>query len=303
MTAAASRPGTGSAGVALSLALALLPALSPAPAHGHHSIMIREVRASALAPDDAFVELQAYRQGQNQLGGSQLVVFDQTGVTQTPFTLAGGVANGDSQRTMLIGAPGVVGADYTFAGLGSSLSPAGGAVCLNEAMPPDCVAWGAFSGGALLPFPGAGPPAPAIAEGQSLTRTTARGCALGLDREDDSDSSAADLALGAPSPQPNAATPSDRDCVPCGGKDATIIGSDGRETIRGTAGRDVIAALAGADTVRGLGGNDVLCGGIGKDVLIGGGGRDRLIGARGRDTCKGGKARDTLKSCEDGDSG
>ena len=273
-------------------------ALSPALAGAHHSVLIREVRASTATPDVAFVELQAYRQGQNQLGGSQLVVYDQTGLTQTPLTLAGGVPNADSQRTALIGAPGVAGADYTFAGLGTALSPAGGAVCLNEATPPDCVSWGAFAGSSMLPFPGAGAPAPAIGEGQSLTRTIARGCALGLDVEDDSDSSAADLSLGSPTPAPNSTVPTERDCVPCGGSDATIIGTDKKEAIRGTKGRDVIAALAGADTVKGLGGKDILCGGIGKDVLNGGAGRDKLIGARGRDTCNGGKGADTAKSCE-----
>ena len=284
--------------------LALMGAsLVPSIADAHHSIFVREVRASAITPDAAFVELQTYRQGQNTIGGSQLVFYDQTGVAQTPFTLTAGVPNAESQRTMLIGAPGVAGADYTFAGLGAALSPAGGAVCLNEAAPPDCVSWGAFSGGSMLPFPGAGTPAAAIGEGLSLTRTIARGCALGLDPEDDSDSSAADLALGAPTPSPNAAKPTERDCVPCGGTDATIIGTDGKETIRGTKGPDVIAAQAGADKVKGLGGNDVLCGGIGKDVLVGGAGRDRLIGERGRDTCKGGKGRDSRKSCEAGDSG
>ena len=104
---------------------------------------------------------------------------------------------------MLIGAPGVAGADLHLRGPRQPRSrrPAG-AVCLNEAAPPDCVSWGAFSGGSMLPFPGAGAPAPAIGEGLSLTRTIARGCALGLDPEDDSDSSAADLTLGAPTPQP-----------------------------------------------------------------------------------------------------
>jgi RTX calcium-binding nonapeptide repeat (4 copies) len=286
----------------LAAAVAALAAIAP-PAMAHHSIFIREVRASATSPDAAFVELQAYRQGQNGIGGSQLLVYDQTGAAQTPFTLLTGVANAQSQRTMLIGAAGVPGADYTFAGLGTALSPLGGAVCLNEAAPPDCVSWGAFSGASMLPFPGAGAPAPAIGEGLSLTRTIARGCALGLDGEDDSDASAADFTVGPPTPRPNSAAPSERDCVPCGGSDATIIGTDGKETIRGTKGPDVIAAQAGADKIKGLGGNDVLCGGIGKDALVGGGGRDRLIGARGRDTCKGGKGRDSLKSCEAGDTG
>jgi hypothetical protein len=282
------------------LAATVAALIAAAPAAAHHSLLIREVRASGLAPDQAFVELQTYREGQNDVTGAQVIAYDATGVAQTPFTLPSGVAGRESQRTILVGGPGVPGADFTFAGLGAALSPAAGAVCVPEAVPPDCVSWGAFTGSALLPFPGAGQAAPAIAEGTSLTRTIARGCALGLDPEDDSDSSAGDFSPTPPTPTPNSATPADRDCVPCGGTDATIIGSNGKDTIKGTSGRDVIAALAGADTVSGLGGNDILCGGVGKDVLMGGGGRDKLIGGRGRDDCRGGKGRDSGKSCERG---
>ena len=190
------------------------------------------MRASALSPDSAFVELQAYRQGQNDLTGAQLIVYDQTGITQTPFTFTGAAANAQSQRTVLAGGTGVAGADFTFAGLGAALSPAGGAVCLPEATPPDCVSWGAFAGSSMLPFPGAGAPAPAIAEGQSLTRTIARGCALGLD-------AGGRLATprrptfrwGPPPRSPTRPSPTERDCVPCGGSDATLIGTDGKETI------------------------------------------------------------------------
>jgi hypothetical protein len=148
------------------------------------------------------------------------------------------------------------------------LTPAGGAVCLPEANPPDCVSWGNFAG--ALPFPGAGTPAPAIPEGLSLTRTTARGCALGLDKADDSNDSAADFSLGSPTPRPNSAPPLGRACIPCGGRDATLVGTEAKDVLRGTRGRDVIAGLSGADTIRGRGGDDVLCGGIGKDVLRGG---------------------------------
>ena len=212
------------------------------------------------------------------------------------FDLATEPPNGRDQSTILIGAGGVP-ADFTFAGLGAALQPSGGAVCFAEATPPDCVGWGTLTG-ASLPFPGAGPLAPAIPDGLSLTRTHARGCANALDAADDTNSSAADLSLGAPTPRPNSAMPTEFECVPCGGVTATIVGTDEKETLRGTAGPDVIAAKAGADTVIGLGGRDILCGEIGKDVLKGGKGRDRLIGGRGRDRCpvkKGDKAR----SCEE----
>lgn len=283
--------------LALAGALAALLAL-PGGAAAHHSVMINEVAASGGTAAD-FVELQTYRQGQNGVAATQLDVYPQLGPVVS-FELTAEVPNGTDQSTILIGASGVAGADFTFPGLGSAMTGAGGAVCFAEATPPDCVGWGSFTVAPALPFPGAGPLAAAIPEGLSLARTHARGCATALDAADDTNSSAADLALGAPTPQPNAATPSEFECTPCGGVDATIVGTDGKETIRGTAGRDVIAAKAGADTLIGLGGDDILCGDIGKDVLKGGKGRDLLIGDRGSDTCAGGPGKDVRRSCERG---
>ena len=92
----------------------------------------------------------------------------------------------------------------------------------------------------------------------------------------------------------------------CGGKPATITGTEGTDQLSGTSGADVIAALGGNDTVSGLKGNDVICGGPGKDTLKGGAGSDTLLGQAGkdalkggggRDLCKGGKGKDTAK-CE-----
>ncbi len=277
-------------------ALAVLAATlgAPAAAGAHHSIFIREVRASAITPMAGFVELQAYRQGQNAIAPSSIDVYSPTGAKQS-FLLLTDAPNAQNQRTMLIGDSAVAGADFALTGLGSAMAPGAGAVCLPEATPTDCVTWGAFA--TPLPFPGGGPAAPAIAEGLSLTRTIARGCPLGLDGADDTNSSAADFALGSPTPTPNSVPAVDRECVPCGGSTATIVGTDSRDVLRGTAGRDVIAAGAGADVVRGIGGNDLLCGGIGKDVLRGGKGRDRLLGGRGNDRCLAGDA-DAVRSCE-----
>ena len=78
----------------------------------------------------------------------------------------------------------------------------------------------------------------------------------------------------------------------CNGANATIVGTNGPETISGRFGRgvdDVILGLAGNDTIDGLSGDDSLCGGDGSDTLIGGGGNDVLVGgARGRDSMDGG---------------
>jgi Ca2+-binding RTX toxin-like protein len=106
-----------------------------------------------------------------------------------------------------------------------------------------------------------------------------------------------------PIPAEAAAPPADR----CLGRQATIIGTAGNETLTGTPGPDVIVGLGGKDTVNALGGNDVICGRTGKDKLKGGPGNDRLLGNKaadslvgggGGDQCRGGKGKDTAKSCE-----
>ena len=258
------------------------------------------MRASALSPDAAFVELQAYRQGQNDLTGAQLIAYDQTGITQTPFTFTGAAPNAQSQRTMLAGRHGRGRRRLHLR------RPRGGAVAVRRrglparGDPARLRLLGHVRGVVDAAVPGRRRPRGrdrrgAVPDPDDRPRLRPRPRRRGR-----LDSSAADFAPGAPTPRPNSVVPAERDCVPCGGSDATIIGTDGKETIRGTKGPDVIAAQAGADKVKGLGGKDVLCGGIGKDVLIGGAGRDKLIGARGRDTCKGGKGRDSLKSCEAG---
>ena len=101
----------------------------------------------------------------------------------------------------------------------------------------------------------------------------------------------------------------------CGGKRATIVGTEKRDVLRGTKRADVIVALGGNDVVKGGAGDDVICGGPGndrlagdkgKDIVFGEGGRDRLtggagmdrlVGGDGRDTCVVGKPRDSAR-CE-----
>jgi Ca2+-binding RTX toxin-like protein len=72
----------------------------------------------------------------------------------------------------------------------------------------------------------------------------------------------------------------------CGGRRATIVGSDSGESLRGTAGPDVIVANGGKDTIKSLKGKDRICGGAGKDKLIGGKGKDRCVGGPGKDSGK-----------------
>jgi Ca2+-binding RTX toxin-like protein len=69
---------------------------------------------------------------------------------------------------------------------------------------------------------------------------------------------------------------------------ATLVGTQGNDTITGTSKRDVIAGLDGDDTIDGRGGNDLICGGDGNDRLSGGSGEDVLSGDAGDDTIDGG---------------
>jgi len=132
------------------------------------------------------------------------------------FTIPANVANGGDQRTILLGSNDAgtgfgVTPDFTYGG--PNLDSAGGAVCYAAI---DCLAWGSFAG--TLPST-AGPPAPAVPDGQSLKRTIARGCASALDGADDTNSSSADLALtNPPTPRRNATEPSE---VLCGSTDTT----------------------------------------------------------------------------------
>jgi Ca2+-binding RTX toxin-like protein len=68
----------------------------------------------------------------------------------------------------------------------------------------------------------------------------------------------------------------------CGGKPATIVGTEGNDVIDGTDAADVIWAGAGDDTVYGGLGNDIVCGDTGADLIHGGRGNDWLEG--GADT-------------------
>jgi hypothetical protein len=95
----------------------------------------------------------------------------------------------------------------------------------------------------------------------------------------------------------------------CKGQQATISGTDGKDTLTGTDGADVIVAGGGKDKVKGGGGNDLICGrggndklkgNDGDDTLRGGGGRDRMSGGPGEDSCGGGARRDRGRGCEKG---
>jgi hypothetical protein len=102
-----------------------------------------------------------------------------------------------------------------------------------------------------------------------------------------------------PTPKP---TPKPAVNARCAGKQATIVGTPGPDTLKGTAGPDVIAGLGGNDIITGLGGNDTICGGAGNDTIAGGAGNDLLAGEAGNDRLNGGTGNDVLNGGPGNDS-
>lgn len=312
--------------LALATGVALL--VLSAPAHGaYHLMKIREVHEGGAAGGD-FIELQMYSGGQNFVGGHVLETYDGGGTVFQTFTFPTGVANGENQRTILVGgAPTVNGVPVDFVHTAPNfVVGTGGSACFIDTLPSngiDCVTWGAPMSPPLTNPSPVGNPAvtTGLAVGQSAERSIARGCSTLLEAGDDTNNSAIDFGLAAPSPRNNATAPTERECVSaearkCRGKTATIVGTNGRDNLRGTNKRDVIAARGGKDKVNGRGGKDIICGEGGKDVLrggagkdllsgggaadklFGGGAKDRLLGQGGRDLCNGGGGNDAGKSCE-----
>lgn len=190
-----------------------------------HLMKVSEVfPGTAAAPDSAFIEIQAYQAGQNLLSGHELRAYDATGTLTGTFTIAANAPNAQTQRTALYAdsaPPGGVVADGTFPNLDGKLNPAGGAVCFETI---DCVAWGSFNANGSLPSPAGSPIAAAgIADGSSISRSIAPGCATLLEDADDTNVSSADFALGAnPTPRPNSVSPPEQACS-SGGAPSTVI--------------------------------------------------------------------------------
>ena len=203
---------------ALAGALGLLAA-APAAATFHLN-MIREVSPeTAPGAGDAFVELQMYAPGQTFVSAHTVRFYNAAGDTVHNRALTGpDPANGDSQRTILIGDTGVPGRDFTITGMSGEIAftGAGGAICFDESLI-DCVSFGSFNNGGSMAGLPVGTAAPAIPAGSSLTRTIARGCATLLDPPDDTNNSSADFAVTSRTPRPNSATPSETACGGGGG--------------------------------------------------------------------------------------
>jgi hypothetical protein len=208
----------------------VLTLLSAAPASAiFHLVKIREVSTETSEPaNDAFIELQLFQPGNQFVSAHTIRIYNAAGSVATQRILTGpDPANGQSQRTILIGDTGVPGRDFTINGLSDGPSGtiplnngAGGAVCFDETLV-DCVSWGTFNNSGSMAGIPVGSNAAAIPAGQSLTRTISRGCATALDDFDDTDNSSADFSVSGRTPRPNSAAPTETLCAGGGGADRT----------------------------------------------------------------------------------
>ena len=222
--------------IAIAVAVAVAAIGSSTAGAAFHLIKVREVYPGPA--NDSYVVLQMLATNENQLGGHSLRLYDSGGGTIHTFTFTGGIYGGyvapnasHGNNTVLVGDTGVQASfgvipdDHADPNL--NVPAAGGAVCWLSGSPPDCVAWGNFSGGGALPSPAGTPADPlGIPSGMALRRTIARGCATLLEAADDSDDSAADFSDAFPAPRPNSVAPSER---PCGAAGPGADGSPGQQ--------------------------------------------------------------------------
>jgi len=217
--------------VTLLATLVAAAVIVPPASAAFDQIKIREVLpgVSEYDPDGPeFVELQAFADGQNTVSGQVIAFYGPTGTVKGTFTIPNDVANGSTQRSILIGTEAFGGVTPDFTYPDPLLENDGGAVCYGNI---DCVAWGSFSDPA---------PAPIIPQGRALLRSIAAGCATLLERSDDTDNSRDDFSLATPTPRNNATTPTETACggqpPPSGNTPDTVITKvPKRKTTRRTA--------------------------------------------------------------------
>jgi hypothetical protein len=203
-------------GLLVLLAALLLPAASSASFH------LTKIRELAPGTTTGYIELQSYSAGQNFLTGHKVTVYNGAGVLLHTVTLDHDLANGQSQRTALIGGTALangVTPDYPDDAL--LMDKNGGAVCFDS-IPVDCVSWGNITPTGLMALPGpAGPPVSAetgIPNGNAITRTIAPGCATLLEASDDTDDSSVDFSVTPDkNPRPNSEAPTEKACGGGGG--------------------------------------------------------------------------------------
>jgi hypothetical protein len=192
----------------LALALAIAAGLLIAPmsaSAAFHLMKISEVHDGGAAGD--YVELQMHSSGQSFVSGHFIQFYDSIGAPLgAAFQFPTNVANGENQRTILVGSP--IGATPDFLVPGNLFPGPRGSVCFLSSLPTagvDCASIGAGTAppmgipsavGAPVLVPGG--PMGGLAAGQSVHRTIEPNCSTLLEAADDSNDSATDFALGAP---------------------------------------------------------------------------------------------------------
>ena len=163
-----------------------------------HEIMVKEVfTGSVAAPNAHYIVLQAWAASQNAVDGHSVTIFDAEGQNIGTFMFDDNVAHGENQMTILVATPEAetlfsVTADFPMT---PTLSRYGGKACWGGATPPDCVAWGNYTGSAT----GIGNPVavPAgIPPGQALRRRLdVAGSPTVLEAADDTNDSENDFTV------------------------------------------------------------------------------------------------------------
>lgn len=184
-----------------------------------HLMKLREVYP---AGSSSYVVMQLLASGEYQVGGHHLVAYNADGTIANDFILPSNVSpTSRNNAPVLITGPGYAAAfpsgpitDELDPNL--NLSPSGGAVCWIEGEPPDCVAWGNFTGSLpphTPPLVVGSPVSPGgVTAGKALHRTIAAGCATILEDGDDTDNSIVDFSEQEPNPRNNASPVTESDC-------------------------------------------------------------------------------------------
>lgn len=200
--------------ICLLAALALLCVVSTAQA-SFHLMKVREVYTGG-ASGGSYVELQMFAANQNFVGGHHVTTYNATGGLVNNYTIPNDVTGtnaGENQKTILFAGPGYSGPAADFTNPALDLPASAGAVCF-DAIPVDCVSWGAFTGNASLPSSAAPPASPGgVTAGKALRRSIALGCPTLLEAGDDTDSSATDFSEQTPDPRPNSAAVVEKECT------------------------------------------------------------------------------------------
>ena len=204
---------------AAAAALLASGALAASSSAAFHLIKISEVHEGSGGGTGDYIELQMFDPGQNLVGGHYLRTYDGGSTPFETFQITANVANGESQRTVLIANDASTpGADFVAGGDDLNVVNTNGGVCYLENLlgtAIDCVAWGSPVG--TLPSPSGTPlalPGGTLGPNQSISRKFTAGCATALEASDDTDSSTADFALTTPSPRNNSTAPTETLCAP-----------------------------------------------------------------------------------------